>query len=439
MRTTHGRSLTLFLAVALSTASLAQAESLLLRDARVHVGDGETVLDRASVLIEDGRIRAIGAQADALAGGARAIDATGLHLTPGLFAADTVLGLVEINAVRATRDEREVGDLTPHVEAWRAVNPDSALLGVALAGGVTTAAVVPRGGLVPGTSAIVSLVGWTPEQMTMKAPAALHVAWPSHRVDRSEDADPKPGEQERRRLERMQALDDLFARARVALKAGPQRSRGDLPAAERELELEALEPVLGREVPVVVHAQRRAQVLAALEWAKRQDVRLVIAGGRDAWRVAEELAAASVPVIVEPVRALPLRDHEPHDVAFRNPVVLDRAGVPIAFSVGSSAFSAPHVRNLPDEAAMAMAWGLPRERALRAITLTPAEIYGLEREIGTIERGKRADLVLWSGEPLEVSSSVVAVFVAGEERPFDDRHTRAWQRYRVRPRTADGR
>ena len=409
-------------------AAPAVAGGWLIRDAVVHVGDGHTVLDDADVLVEGGRIVEVGKDLRAPAG-VRVIDAAGGHLSPGLTAAPTTIGLVEIGAVRATRDQREVGDLNPHVNAWIAFNPDSELLGVARANGVLHALVAPQGGRVPGRSALLELEGWTHEDMSLAKPAALHVNWPSLRLNRAKDAKPPLAEQEERRDANLEVIRELFAAARAwhASKAG--RAAGELPPADRRPRYEAMKPALDAEIPVVVQADDVAQIRSAMDWAEREGLRLVISGGRDAWIVADELAAAGVPVLIGAVRAMPRRDHEPPDTPFLNPVRLHEAGVPIGFTVGDPA----HLRNLPDEAAMAIAYGLPPEAALAGITSTPARVFGLEDEIGRVAPGLRASLVLWDGPPLEITSRVERLFLDGEELPIDDRHTRLYEKYRARP------
>ncbi|MEM7249048.1 MAG: amidohydrolase family protein [Acidobacteriota bacterium] len=407
------------------------AQELVIRGATVHVGDGATVLTDHDIVLRDGRIAAVGPGAGQGASASQVIDARGLHVSPGLTAAHTVLGLVEINAVRSTRDQREVGRINPHVRADTAVNPDSALLGVTMAGGVLHAMVVPEGALVRGRSSLMKLRGWTREDMNLKAPAALHVSWPDMTTSRDKGVKPGADEQENRRAEVLRELDDLLATAQAYLASSG--GGGNLSSWERDARLDALAPVLSGELPVVVHGNDVPQMLAAMDWAERWGLRLVLAGARDSWRIADRLAAADVPVILGSVRALPRRDHEPYDVAYMAPVRLHEAGVRFCLTVGSGGFSAAHARNLPDEAAMAIAYGLPREAALAAVTSSPAQVFGLDGEIGRVEVGQRANLVVWDGVPLEVVTSAVNLIMDGREVPFDDRHSVLYRKYRSRP------
>jgi len=413
----------------LTAATTASAGSLLIRGATVHVGDGSTVLEGADVAVVDGRITAVGRDL-ATPAGARVVEASGQHLSPGLTAAPTTLGLVEVGAVRSTRDSREVGDLNPHVNAWIAFNPDSELIDVARSNGVLHALVAPQGGKVPGRSALLELEGWTHEDMSISKPAALHVNWPNLRIKRGKDAKPGVAQQERKRDEAVEAIDGLFSRARAYHESAAQRAGGRLPPAERAPRLEAMKPALDREIPVVVSAGTVAQMRAAMAWAAEQDLRLVLSGAADAWRIADEIAEADVPVLIGRVRTTPRRDHEPYDSAFTNPVRLHEAGVSFCFTVSGPS----NLRNLPDEAGMAIAFGLPPEAALAGITSAPAEVFGVADEIGTVAAGLRANLVLWDGPPLEITSRVTRLFLGGEELDRGDRHSRLYEKYRARPR-----
>jgi imidazolonepropionase-like amidohydrolase len=399
-----------------------------LRGGTVHVGDG-SVLPSADVVLRDGLIASVGSRA-AVPEGATVIDCTGKHVAPGFVAADTTIGLVEIGAVRATRDDAEVGDVQPHVAGWSAFNPDSELLGVAMANGVLSAVVAPRGGLVPGRSAVMTLSGWTREDMALKAPAALHVAWPSARIDRAKDAKKPVDEQERERAERLEALDGLLSKAR-ADREDRDAGRSGTDRVE-DLRLRSLQPALDGEIPVVVHADSVQQIREALAWSSRHRVRLVLSGARDAWRIAPEIAAAGVPVVIGDVRTMPAHDHDPYDAPFAAPGILRAAGVKIAFTVLDPA----HLRNLPDEAAMGIPYGLPAGEALQAITSWPAEIFGVGDRVGRIAPGLLGHVVTWSGPPLEIASRVEHVFVRGEEVPPEDRHSRLWRKYRARPKPA---
>jgi imidazolonepropionase-like amidohydrolase len=264
------------------------AATLLLRNATVHTVTGET-LAPGNVVVTDGKITAVGR--DVTAAYAKVVDLAGLHLYPGLIAAGTSLGLTEINAVRATQDTTEVGSFTPDVKAWLAVNPDSELLPVARANGITHFNVLPMGGTVAGYSGLMKMTGWTIETMTVRGPAALHLYWP----DMGLNTRPKeftadrgkwksPEDQAKERDKRLKQIDDFFDDAEAYRKARqqPDKARAPLPIPAWE----AMLPLLEGKVPLVIHADDLRQIKAALAWAEKRQYRIVIEGGRDAWRVA---------------------------------------------------------------------------------------------------------------------------------------------------------
>ncbi len=205
-----------------------------------------------------------------------------------------------------------------------------------------------------------------------------------------------------------------------------------MPKHDFDPRLEALLPAIDGSIPVVVHAQRLAQIRDAMKWASEEKLRLVIWGGADAWRMADELAKAGVPVILESPLALPVREDDPYDAEFADAGVLDRAGVRVAFNDGGD--DASNVRNFPQLAAMAVAYGYPREKALAALTLEPARILGVDARIGSLEPGKDATLVLTDGDILDLRTHVVAAYIDGRALDLTDKQKRLYERYRNRPK-----
>ena len=428
----------LALAAALLLPSLASADSLLLTGATVHTVSGAT-LSPGQVLVKDGKIAAVGASVSAA--GAKVVDLQGLHLFPGLIAPSTSLGLVEIDAVRSTRDMVESGDYHPEIQSWLAVNPDSELIPVARANGITHALVVPAGGVVSGQSGLIALDGWTSEQMVAQRPVALHVFWPSLALDttpKEQFADKSKwksiDDQAKERAKRLKELDDFFEEARAYAKGRAAGSQPLVPAWE------ATTPYVRGERPVMVHADDLRQIKSVVAWAETNQFRLVLAGARDAWMVAELLAAKKVPVIYErvfnmghPLAATTARDTAPYDVHFSAPGVLHRAGVKVAFSESLGGDNASTVRNLPYSAAQAVAFGLPAEEGLRGITLYPAQMLGVADRLGSIEVGKEASLIAATGHILDIRAQVKRVWIAGRETSLETRHTRLYEKYKGRP------
>jgi imidazolonepropionase-like amidohydrolase len=418
--------LALILLTLLLPAAGASAESLLLRGATVHTVTHGT-LAPGDVLVRDGKIAAVASRIEEPAD--RAVDLAGLHLFPGLVSASTELGLVEISSVRASVDVYETGEFTPEIESWTAVNPDSELIPVTRANGITHFVPVPGGSLLSGASSMMAARGWTIEDMTVRRRTAMHLFWPDHslRVPGPQSSEKvKPlDEQARERAERVRVIDRFFADAEAWEKRQPGSSV--VPAWE------AMLPVVRGELPLVVHAQGLREIRAALKWsATHPRLRLILAGGRDAWMVADELAQRKIPVIYSEVFTLPAQSSDAYDVQFVAPAVLEKAGVTVAISEGSDG-SASSQRNLPYTAAQAAAFGFSKEAALASITLVPAQLHGLGDQLGSIEVGKEASLFAATGDILDIRSEVRHLWIAGTEQSLATRHTRLADRYRSRP------
>jgi imidazolonepropionase-like amidohydrolase len=416
-----------FLAAIFSAGSAA-AETIALIGGTVHPISGPEI-PGATVVIVDGKIAAVGA-AVPVPSGARRVDVAGKHVYPSLIAAATQLGLVEISAVRATVDTTETGDINPAARADFAMNFDSEHLPVTRSAGVLVAGVTPIGGIVSGQAAVMKLEGWTREDAAVKAPAAVTVFWPNMRIDRSPDARLSARVQERRRDEAIERLKDAFAEARAYGKAKSVEGKGGIPRHDADPRLEGLLPAVEGKIPVLVVANQLSQIRAAIAWARQEGLRIIIGGGADAWRAAGELAAAGVPVILEPVLGLPLRADEPYDAPFTGAATLVNAGVRVAINEADAQF----VRNLAHHAATAMAFGLPREKALESITIEPARILGVADRLGSLEPGKDATLFVSDGDVLDLRSKVVAAYLDGRALDLSDRHKRLYERYRNRPK-----
>lgn len=400
--------------------------------ATVHPVSGPAI-ENGTVSFREGRIVEVGAGLPPLAGAA-VIDGRGRHLYPGLLDASAALGRVEISSVSGSVDVAETGDLNPEVATAIAVNPDSELIAVTRANGITHAHGVPEGGLVSGSSAWLRLDGWTWEDLEATAPVAMHVRWPSFAVRRSPGA-PSEDDQRRERDRRLQDLDALFdgAAAYARAKAAPGAGR----RIDVDPKLEAMLPVLDGRLPVVVHASEIRQIRSALLWAGRRGVRMILStpSAGDAWRLKETLAARGIPVILEGVMQLPSREDDPYDAPYAAAANLHAAGVRLAIASGGGGGGAWAARNLPYQAAMAAAFGLPREDALRAITLDAAEILGVGKELGSIEVGKSASVILTDGDPLEIRTRVLASWIDGRSVALEEnRHDRLYRRYASRPR-----
>jgi imidazolonepropionase-like amidohydrolase len=423
----------------------ARAESLLLTGATIHTVSGP-VLTNGQVLIKDGKIEAIDKSIKTRAD--KTVKLDGLHLYPGLIAASTSLGLVEIDAVRATRDMTEVGDYTPDVESWIAVNPDSELLPVARANGITHVLPVPTGSIVAGQSGLIQLDGWTMEEMTVRKPVALHVFWPGMTLNttpREEFRDKSRWksleDQAKDRRAKLKELADFFDEAKAYAKARDAAGKDGAKPAEIVPAWEAMLPYVRGELPLMVHADELRQIKSAVQWADTNAYKIIIAGGRDAWKVAGLLAEKKVPVIFEctfnqgnGLASTAARDTTRYDVYFTAPSILHKAGAKVIFSEGLGGDGATTIRNLPYSAAQAAAFGLPEDEALKGITLYPAEVLGIADRLGSIEVGKEATLFAATKGILDIRSNVKRMWIAGKEVGLESRHTRLYEKYRNRPK-----
>jgi imidazolonepropionase-like amidohydrolase len=403
---------------ALAPAAVAHAEDLAIVNARVYTEPG-TVIERATIVVRDGRVRAVGPNVPVPAG-ARQIDATGKVVTAGFIDASTRIGLVEVELEETTVDGSFSGPRADVVHAaYRALdgyNPRSVAIPVTRAGGVTSVVTAPQGGLVSGTGAWVQLVdeGTGAEPILMPAMAMY--------ANLGEAAMSSVGGSRSMAVERLRELladASEYARRRAAYERNQTR-----PFAAERLDLAALAPVVQGRMPLVVRAHRSSDIRAAMRLARELGLRLVIEGGTEAWMLARELAAARVGVILDPTDNLPSsfdRVHVRDDAA----TLLAAAGVEVALS---SLGSASNVRMLRQLAGIAAANGLSPAAALAAVTTVPARLLGLDR--GQIRAGAVADLVVWSGDPFELSTRAEHVIIAGKEQSTRTRQTLLFERYR---------
>ena len=382
-------------------------------------------IEDGTLLIDKGKIIALGTHVD-IPRRAKRIAAPGRSIYPGLFNSDGLLGLVEINSVRATRDFAETGDLNPNLRVETAVNPDSELIPVTRSGGVLLSLSVPRGGLISGASAILQMDGWTWEEMTLEAPVGIHINWP--RVRWTDGA----GKGQGKAADSIQRLRLFFEQSRAYLAAGEID-----PPPPVDLKLAAMRPLLLGEIPMIVTAETAAQIQSAVAFSVEQSVRIIIYGGYDAESCASLLKAYDVPVIIGGIHRLPRRRSDPYDAPFTLPNRLRLAGVEFCIAARDS-FDAPNTRNLPYQAAHAVAFGLPHDEALKSITISPAKILGVSDRVGSLEVGKDATLIVTDGDPLETPTHVEQAYIQGRPVDLSDRHKRLWEKYRERLRRFHG-
>ena len=403
-----------------------QDHPIALIGATLHTVSGETIKDGV-LLFEHGKITGLGVGI-VVPDNTERINMIGMHVYPGLIAAHTNLGLIEIGSVRGTLDINEIGDITPSVRTLPAVNPDSELLPVTRANGVLMALVVPNGGLIAGISGLIMLDGWTWEEMTLKSAVGLHVWWPSMDHNRVQ-LTPTVEEQQKRIEGQIQAIRDAFRAARGYWVAKTAASAANAPYHDSDLSWEALIPVLKKEMSVFVHANDIKQIQTAIDWAADEGVRMVLVGGYDAWRVADRLKQHDIPVILDGTHRLPVREWEAYDTPFSSAAKLFQAGVAFCLSTGADNYNE---RNLPFQAATAAAYGLPKEEALKAVTLYPARILGVADRVGSLEVGKDATLIVTNGDPLEVVTQIERAYIGGRRVDLSSKHTDLYDKYQTK-------
>ena len=408
-------------------ATVAQAQTYAITGGTIHTLAGRTFV--GTVVVRDGRIVEAGPDVQAPAG-AEVVDATGKHVYPGMFDAGSEIGLTEVGAVDVTNDSQEQGDFKPHLQTATAIHPATEHIPVARANGITHTMALPQGGIIAGQASLIGLDGWTVEEMDIDPGAAMVINFPSLRA-RGRGYGGFGGasqrsfaDTERRYQEQVASLDEwmeggrMYAKARAAGEAGPN------------LEMEAMAKVVDREMPVLLAANGERDIRHAVEWAEAQNIRYVITGGSEAWKIADWLAEHHVQIILGASQTMPAGPDEEYDEAYANAGKLYAAGVKIAFAT----FNSSDVRTLPYEAAMTVPYGLPREAALEGVMKNAAEMLGLGDRMGTIEPGKIANLIVTDGDPLEIQTQVLDLFILGRQVSTDNKHKALYEKYRARPK-----
>ena len=379
-----------------------------------------------TILIKNGLIEAIGEDID-IPQGAKIFDAKGLYAFPGMIDSTCFLGLQEISSVSATVDVSETGRLNPQVYALEAIRPDSVHIPIARSNGITTALVVPTGGLIAGKSGLIRLVGYTPDELEMKSPVALHIEFPSGRRSRSQSS--SSGEEQTSRY--IKELKDLFHKARYYQKRRDAAKKDTrLPLPEFDELLENLIPVVNGKLPVMISVHAEQDILDAIKFVKDENMEAIFYGVTYGWKVPEEIKESGIPVVFSSLYAMPSRWEDGYDAIYRNPSVLSKAGVKIAFSSQSASLA----KDLPYHAAKAAAFGLDRQEALKAVTIYPAEIFGMGDKLGSLEAGKIANVVLADGDILELGTNITHVFIDGIEMDMSNFYTELLEKFKKRHR-----
>lgn len=398
----------------------AQKMPILVQGGTIHIGNGQ-VIEKGDIRIENGKITYIGASQQVSTTDAEVIRAEGKHVYPGIILLNTVLGLTEIDAVRATVDEQEVGLLNPHVRAIIAYNTDSELIPVTRSNGILFAQVTPQGGLVSGTSSVVHLDAWNWEDAAYKTDEGLHLNWISMFQRPNFFAGETVVKKNERRKESLQQADALFKEALAYTqisKPNPVNAR-----------FEAMKGLYDGSKKLYIHTDNAREIMEAVKFAQDNKVKnIVIVGGYESYMITDFLKNNNISVILNHTFNLPVRVDDDVDLPYKLPYLLQKAGV--KFAIG---YEGTHsrARNLPFAAGLAAGHGLSKEEALTSITLTPAQILGIADRTGSLEQGKEGTLIISEGDVLDMrTSKVTHALIQGRKVNLDDRHKRLYQKFK---------
>ena len=395
----------------------AQDDPIAIVGGTAHLGNGE-VIENALITFADGKITRVDqANAKVDLSDHRQVSAEGKHIYPGFIAPNTQLGLIEIGAVRATRDDREIGGLNPNARAIIAYNTDSHVTPTVRARGVLYAQVVPDGGRLSGQSSVVQLDAWNWEDAAVKTDDGHHLRWPRRRTYSWRQG---TWTENKNYGKDVQAVEDFLLQAKAYCEADN---------TERNLRLSAACGLFNGEQTLFVHANLAADIQQAVLMAKTFGVNMVLVGGAESYIVADMLADYNVPVIYGPTHDLPNTLDTDVDQTFKTPAALHAAGV--EFCLSNDGFW--QQRNLPFQAGSAVAYGLPYEAAIEALTLGTARILGIDDQVGSLEEGKHASLIITSGDALDMRTNQVEhAFISGREISLDNKQDQLYRRFKTK-------
>ena len=361
-------------------------------------------------------------------------DVFGKHIIPGYIAPITRIGLVEIGLVKQTRDFAERGSFNPNVKANVSYNPDSDLIPITRSNGVLVVNSVPAGGRISGQSSVMMLDGWTWEQATLKHPSGLHINWPSMRINYGANVKKSEKQQKEEIQKSIRDLDHMVRDVRAYFQRIKQRSRIAGERQKSDLRLESMIPFVVEKKKIFIHADEARQIKSAVEWAKKNDLKIIIVGGSDSWRLTDLLVKNNIPVVIDQVEKIPTRRFEPIHLPYKLPFLLKQAGVQFCLN---TIIGYPHdgnIRNLPNEAMRAAAYGLDKSEALRSITLSTAEILGVDDMIGSLDIGKHATFFISETPPMEMNPKILMAFIQGKEVDLNNHQKMLYKKYQEKYR-----
>ncbi len=392
------KNLLIILLVAIGISTKAQEKQIWIQGAKLHIGDG-TVIESGLIGFQNGIINYIGTGAEIRLNRTTStiIDGSGKQIYPGFIALNTIVGLNEIDAVRATRDYNETGEMNPNIRSMVAFNTDSKILPTLRHNGVHYVQSIPQGGTISGTSSTFSTSGWNWEDAVVKKSDGMHIDWPSMQVH---EAPWMPtAEEQRKRTEKVLVdISDFFEAAKAYCSS---------KTAKINLKFEAMRPLLDGNIPLFIHVDEAKGIIMSLELCKKFKLKPVIVGGAESYAVVSILKERNVPVILERTHRLPSTQSEAVDLPYKLPSLLTKAGILVAVTADRKAWEQ---RNLCFNAGTAAAYGLTKEEALQLISLNPAKILGLNAELGTLAVNKKASISVANGDLLDMKTSVIETF-----------------------------
>ena len=403
--------------------SKGEGGTILLKNAEIYTVTKGVV--KGDLLIQNQKIASLGPNLTAPAG-AKTIDCTGKRIYPGFIDGGTTLGLAEVSSVSLTVDHNEIGDVIPQMKALSAVNPNAVAIPVTRTNGVTTVLTHPTTGRFTGTAALIDLHGYTPDQMHAGF-SAVRMNFPSTgrfgNFDRRTDEVIK-SEKEKAFKQIADVWKDLTLYHRIDSVASVNKTK----LSNYRPDLHALLPVFRGKSPLLIEVNKKEDIEEAIKWVKDNKVRAILTGVKEGWRVADQLAKEKIPVITGPVLDNPGRDYDSYDIVYKGPSIMAKAGVMVAIRTSGN----ENVRNLPFNAGFAAAYGMGTEEALKAITINPAKIFGMDHLYGSVETGKIANLIVCDGDPFEMKTKISHVFIKGWSVPMENRHTLLYDEFLTR-------
>ncbi|WP_298520324.1 amidohydrolase family protein [uncultured Kordia sp.] len=400
------------------TPASKQSQAISIVGATAHIGNGQ-VIENAIIVFEGGKITNIGTSQITTKG--RVIDAKGKHVYPGFISPNSTLGLVEVDAVRATRDQNETGSFNPHIRSLIAYNSESKVVESCRPNGILVAQITPRGGRVSGTSSVVQLDAWNWEDAAVKADDGIHINWPNNFTrGRWWLGEPRGLRPNNNYAKQVQEIQTVFNDAKSYLSGA--RSPKNLP-------YEAMDGLMKGTQSLFVHVNTEKGIIDAIDFGKQNNMKIVIVGGYHAHKVATTLRQNKVPVLLHRTHSVPQTDDEDYDMSYKKAKILTDAGVLVGLE-NSGQMERMNTRNLPFLAGTVAAHGLDKEKALQLITSNTAKILGIDTRLGTLETGKDATLFISEGDALDMRGNILThAFIEGRELSLETHQTKLWKRY----------